>query len=275
MKLCWDGLQVRIPAGMEATALDRGFIRLADQNRQSVELRFDAEKSRFDPHRDGQRLLRAAGLGEAPLEVCREAWCEGLQAEIMHRDRLYVLRFQETRGVAAVLFSAPPAPEALRSLLKSLDWTPPDRWRVWSCFDLRFETPPNARLRKAIFRPGVFRLDFGLNSSQLTFHRLAPADVLLADADLSNWLSHFLRREYDFQLSVTSPGEKTIRFFPRHTWLKRIVSRLPGTVPLLRGAAKHDALHNKILVLTERGRPCPQPVFDRLDGSYASTTIQG
>ncbi len=273
-ELRWDGLRVMVPAAWEPVVLDRGFIRLADQDGQSVELRFGPEKGPFDPARDGLRLLRAAGLEETALAPCREPWCKETHADVLHGGRLHVLRFRETGGVVAVLFSALPPAEALRGLLTALDWTPPDRWRDWACFDLRFETPPRAALARASFRPGAFRLDFRLGSSELAFQRLAPADVLLAGSNLPAWLERFLRREHDVEMTVTTQGDNEARFAQRSGPIRRLLPCLPGTGPRLRGAARHDTRHNKLLILTERGRPCPQPVFDRLTTSYATTTIQ-
>ena len=273
-ELSWDGLRMNVPAAWEPALLDRGFIRLADQGGRSVELRFGPEKGRFDPARDGLRLLRAAGLEETVLEPCRESWCGEARADVLQGGRLQVLRFRETGGIVAALFSTLPHPASLRGLLASLDWTPSDRWRDWACFDLRFETPPRAGLAKASFRPGAFRLDFRLGSSELAFERLAPADVLLAGSGLPAWLGRFLRREHDAGMTVTSQGENEARFAQRPGPLGRLLPGLPGTGPRVRGTARHDTRHNKLLILTERGRPCPQTVFDRLTASYAATTIQ-
>ncbi len=271
-ELRWDGLRVMVPADWEPVVLDCGFIRLADQDGQSVELRFAPETKRFDPARDGRRLLRAAGLKQTALEPCREQWCREIHADVLHGDRLHVLRFRDT--VVAVLFSSLPPSAALRGLLTSLDWTPPDSWRDWACFDLRFETPPQALLVGASFRPGAFRLDFRLGLSELAFRRLAPADVLLAGSDLTTWLEQFLRREHDAGMAVTPQGDREARFTHRPGPLYRLLPGLPGAAPRLRGMARHDARHNKLLILTEHGRPCPRPVFDRLWTSYAATTIQ-
>jgi hypothetical protein len=273
-ELRWDGLRVMVPAAWEPAVLDRGFIRLAGRDGQSVELRFGPEKGPFDPARDGLRLLRAAGLEETALKPCREPWCREIQADALQGGRLYVLRFRETGGVVAALFSSHRPADALRDMLTSLDWTPPDRWRDWACFDLRFETPPRASLAGASFRPGAFRLDFRLGSSELAFQRLSPADVLLAGSGLTAWLERFLRREQDVELAVTRQEDNEARFAQRPGPLGRLLPGLPGTGPRLRGMARHDAGHNKILILTERGRPCPQPVYDRITASYAATTIQ-
>ena len=68
MMLLWDGLQVEIPKGMEPAALDRGFIRLIGSKMPTVSLRFGPEKRKFDPRRDGRRILRAARRGGSHVQ---------------------------------------------------------------------------------------------------------------------------------------------------------------------------------------------------------------
>ena len=273
-ELRWDGLRLRIPAGMEPVVLDRGFIRLSGSDQTAIDLRFGPEKSRFDPDRDGRRILKASGLEHEVLAPCNDAWTRDLKGDLLCCDRLCVLRFRETSGVAAVLFSTPPRPALLKDMMSSLAWTLPDAWRSWLCYDLRFETPPHAILSKAVFRPGTFHLEFAAGRSGLIFDRLAPANVLLADTPLHAWLTTFLRREHGRELFVTSVAAGQAEFGQQPTLARRILSWLPGHAGLIRGMARHDLTHNKILVLTQRGRPNPKPVFEQLYSSYATTTIQ-
>lgn len=268
-ELRWDGLRVMVPADWEPVVLDRGFIRLADQDGQSVELRFAPETKRFDPARDGRRLLRAAGLKQTALEPCREQWCREIHADVLHGDRLRVLRFRDT--VVAVLFSSLPPSEALRGLLTSLDWTPPDSWRDWACFDLRFETPPQALLARARFQPGAFRIGFTLGRSRLVFERLAPAEVLLAGKTLSSWLMSRLDREHGLRPTLTAAGPDDVSF-STHPANNRFFSWLPWRPELLCGQARRD--HNKILILTAHGQALPAADFQRTVQSHATATLQ-
>ena len=273
-ELRWDGLHCSIPAGMEPVILDRGFIRLAGTDQDTIDLRFEPEKGRFDPDKDGRRILKASGLAHEVLAPCLDTWTRDLKGDLLCCDRLCVLRFRETSGVAAVLFSTPPRPALLKDMMSSLAWTMPDAWRSWRCYDLQFETPPHAILTKAVFRPGTFHLEFAAGRSGLIFDRLAPANVLLADTPLHAWLTTFLRREHGRELFVTPVAAGQAEFGRQPTLARRILSRLPGHAGLIRGMARHDLEHNKLLVLTERGRPNPKPVFERLYSAYATTTIQ-
>ncbi len=186
--LIWDGLQVDIPAGMEHVVLDRGFVRLADRDGHGVELRFAAEKSPFSPVRDGRRILRAAGLEQERLEICGEDWAAALPGTLYRASRLWILRFGDPPGLAAMLFPTPPPADLLRPLCLSLALTPATRWRQWSCYDIAFETPPGYLLGEAVFRQGHFRLQFRQGAATLTLERLAPADVLLDSRSLREWV---------------------------------------------------------------------------------------
>ena len=273
-ELRWDGLRCSLPAGMEPVILDRGFIRLAGPDQTSIDLRFGPEKGRFDPDRDGRRILKASGLEHEVLAPCNEAWTSDLKGDLLCCDRLCILRFRETSAVAAVLFSTPPRPALLEDMMTSLAWTMPDAWRSWRCYDLQFETPPHAALTKAVFRLGKFHLEFAAGGSRLIFDRLAPANVLLAKTPLHTWLRTFLLREHGRELFVTSVTDEQAEFGQQPTLARRILSWLPGSAGLIRGMARQDLTHNKILILTERGHPNPKPVFERLYSAYATTTIQ-
>lgn len=277
--LGWDGLRVEIPAGMEPVILDRGFVRLAGPELPVLDLRFGPEKATFDPDKDGPRLLKASGIGETRLTPLRAAWTSrlkgGVWAAPAAEPRLFVLLPTEKKAVVASLFSAPPPLAVLRPVLESLDWTPPDAWRSWRCYDLQLETPPHAVLGKASFRPGAFRLEFSIARSRLVFERLAPASVLLAETALETWLEKKILREHGRELSVSSRRPTLARFAdPASPW-RRILAGLPFNTGQIRGGVRHDEAGNKILILTERGRLIPAPDFERTFAAYATITIQG
>ena len=273
-ELCWDGLRMDIPHAMEPAVLDRGFIRLAGPGQPAIDLRFGMERGQFDPKRDGLRILKASGLEHEILEPAHEPWNRELKGDLYSCGRLHVLRFRETRCVVAALFSTPPPPGMVRGMMASLAWTSPENWRTWRCYDLEFETPPHFTLTKAVFRPGRFHLGFARGRSGVSLDRLAPANVLLADATLDSWVGRFAQREHGCELAVALLDEEHAEFSRRPGMMRTILPWLPGIAPHIRGLVRHDALHNKILVLTERGRPSPQPIFERMYSSYATTTIQ-
>jgi len=286
MTLRWDGLQLDIPAGMEPVILDRGFVRLAagdheggaDTPPRTIDLRFGPEKGPFDPHRDGRRLLKASGLDGADLAPFRPSWAcaaaGGIWSDGHAAPRLFVLHFRAEKGVVAALFPSPPSTALLQATLGTLGWAPPDAWRRWNCYDLAFETPPGFALAKASFRPGAFRIELTQGADVLAFDRLAPAGVHLSGESLAAWLGRFVQRRQGRAVAVTAEGPELARFeTPVPPW-RRILPLLPGGSGRVRGRARHDTAANRILVLTERGRPIPSPDFERIFSAYAATPLQ-
>lgn len=285
-ELRWDGMRVDIPDGLEPAVLDRGFVRLVPDQRAprggnaerphapeaGLELRCGPAKSGFSPDRDGRRLLRACGVEGSLTPFC-PAWGAGREmwAGPDESPRLFVSLFDD--GVVAALFPSPPGPELLRTVLCPLDWTPPDAWRQWLCYDLSFETPPGAALTAASFRPGAFRLEFRQGGTTLTFERLAPADVLLNGEALDGWLRRYTLREHGSDMAITPLGPSEARFErPMPPW-RRALPWLPAGPERLHGMVRLTT--NRLLVLTERGRPIPQPDFERIYASHCASTIQG
>ncbi len=271
MMLLWDGLQVRIPHKMEPATLDRGFIRLFGPELPAVDLRFGPERRQFDPHRDGRRILRAAGLSQEPFEPCRESWSRHLQGNLHSSSRLYLFQFRESRGVVATLFSVPPPPGLAEAIFTSLAWTPPNTWRRWCCYDITFETPPGYVLSKAVFRPGWFYLTFTKGSSVLTFDRLAPANALLDNMTLISWYRQHFHRDLGCGATILPRSDTEADLVKKPSLLYRAFPWLPGLCLPLRGKIRHVHEGNKILILTEQGTHVADAVSHRLHTSYANT----
>jgi hypothetical protein len=272
MMLLWDGLQVQLPHTMEPATLDLGYIRLFGPELPTIDLRFGPEKKRFDPHKDGRRILRAAGLSHVTLEPCIESWSQHLPGTLYQGSRLYVLPFGESRGVVAALFSTPTQPAMVQRLITSLAWTPPEAWRRWCCYDITFETPPGYVLTKAAFRPGRFRLMFANRYSVLTFDRLAPANTLLGNTPLLEWCRQYACREFGVGVKVIPCGSSEADLIQKPSLLYRPLAWLPGLRLPLKGKIRFVSEENKILALTEQGPHIADAISHRLHTSYATTT---
>lgn len=270
--LLWDGLQVAILAGMEPVTLDRGFVRLAGRDCGSVDLRFGAEKSRFSPERDGRRILRAAGLGSERLLPCDQTWAGSLPGPLYCASRLFVLRLDRGRGLVAMLFPAPPPPDLLEPLCRSLAWVPATQWRSWSCYDIAFETPPGYLLHKAAFRQGHFRLQFRKGSALLVFERLAPADVLLDGQPLRSRFERFLPAGTAPRYDMVAGCDREIVISRRPGPFGRLLAMLGAHAGTGHGLIRHVVEANRLLILTEEGTPLSETDRQRLHASYAVTT---
>ena len=268
MMLLWDGLQVEIPKGMEPAALDRGFIRLIGSKMPTVSLRFSSEKCMFDPHRDGRRILRAAGIAQEALRMCDETWTKQIPGDLYRSNRLWVVQFSESRAVLAVLFSAPPPAGMAETILASLAWTPAEAWRRWHCYDITFETPPDYLLKTAVFQPGRFLLKFTNGRSELTFDRLAPANVLLTGMTFMPWCEQNMSRNLGRTIEMHRGSNTEVDMGARPSPLYRLLPWLPGQSPPLQGKARHIPEENKILILAEQGPPLPAEMSSRLHEKY-------
>lgn len=273
--LLWDGLQVHVPAGMEPVTLDRGFIRLAGSDGRGVELRFAVENSPFSPVRDGRRILRAAGLAQERLEICGEDWAAALQGSLYHASRLWILRFADPPGLAAMLFSTPPPDDLLRPLCRSLALTPATRWRQWACYDLAFETPPGYLLGAAVFRQGRFRLQFRKGGATLTCERLAPADVLLGGRPLRQWAEGVDPRWMASGEVMVADDGREITVCRRPGVFSRLLAAVGGRSGEGCMLIRHVIRANRILIMREEGRPLAGPERKRCQHSYVVTTDQG
>ncbi len=271
MLLIWDGLQVQIPRTMEPVILDRGFIRLVGPELPTVELRFAPEKRPFDPHKDPRRILRAAELSGQTLDPCGEPWAQRLPGNLYTSDRLSLLQFRDSRGLVAILFSAPPPPNMAQTILTSLHWVSPRTWRRWCCYDITFETPPDYALDKAVFRPGRFHLTFTHGPGKLIFDRLAPANVLLDHTNLVAWCRQYLGDGADSGTTIVSVGDTEVDVFTKPSYFYRTLPWLPGLHPPLRGKIRHVVEGNKILVVTEQGPEMTAATYHRILTSYAIT----
>ena len=269
MMLIWDGLQVQIPKEMEPATLDRGFIRLVGSKMPTASLRFGHEKRRFDPRRDGRRILRAAGLPQEPLRKCEETWTRQIPGDLYRSSLLCVVQLSGSRAVVAALFSAPPPAGMAETILASLAWTPTEAWRRWHCYDITFETPPSYLLKTAAFQPGRFLLKFTKGRSELTFDRLAPASVLLTGMTFVTWCEQYISRNLGHTIKMHRRKDTEVDFETRPSLLHRLLPWLPGQRPPLQGKARHIPEENKVLILTEQGPPIPAEMSNRLHDNYA------
>ena len=270
MILIWDGLQVQIPKTMEATNLEPGFIRLTGPVLPTVDIRFAPGKDTFDPHKDGQRLLHAAGLLPETIGPCREPWAHALPGNVYNCSRLYVLQFSASRSIVAMLFSEPPASAVVQSLLSSLKWSPPGTWRRWCCYDMTFETPPDYTLQKANFQPGRLHLTFTLGKKRLIFDRLAPANVVLEATDLITWCRQNQRFGPAKRTTILPVSDTEVDILVQPSVVSRVLPWLPGCDLPSKAAIRHARKENKILIIVVTGADTPDTNFQRILGSYAT-----
>ena len=270
MKLIWDGLQVQIPEKMEVAILDHGYIRLSEPQGPTIDLRFAAGQRPFAADRDGKRIQKAAGLVPEVLARYKEPWADALPGTLFHSSRLFILQFRQTASIVAIHFSMLPLLSLVKQLVTSLTWFPLMAWRPWSCYDIRFQTPPNYALKTARFQPGRFQLGFSSAGNKLIFERLAPANVLLGKSGLSDWLKSNLPDAARSTTTILAKSETEVDFMQPASSLYKILPWLPGLRPALSGKIRHIPESNRLLILTHQGKPLQEATCRRIHDSYAS-----
>jgi len=270
MKLIWDGLQVQIPQKMEAAILDRGYIRLSGPQGPTIDFRFAAGQRPFSAGRDGKRIQKAAGLVPEVLTECKEPWADALPGTLYHSSRLFILQFQQTANIVAIHFSTLPPLSLVKELVTSLNWFPLTDWRPWSCYDIRFQTPPNYSLKTAGFQPGRFHLGFNSAGNKLIFDRLAPANVLLGKSGLIDWLRNNLPLAARSTTTLLAKSQTEVDFMQPASSLYKIFPWLPGLRQPISGKIRHVLESNKLLILSQQGRTLQEATCRRIHDSYAS-----
>jgi hypothetical protein len=263
--VAWDGLQFPLPKAMEVVELHRGYVRLAGEG-LSLELRFGPEKRPFDPHRDGRRLQRGAGLAASGLDLCHLPTAASLPGTLYGGGRLYVYRLVD-RGVAALLYSQVPAVEEVVEQVAAMQWTPEDRWRQWRCLDLAFVSPPLMTLQRARVAPGTFTVVLKKGGSVVTLVRLVPADVVLGGQGLAGVVPKLVTSIATGGVEVTSGDGDALDFVRRGSALGFFLSCFGKR---FRGRIRHDRDTNRILLVVERGRPLAQDDYQRILQSYVA-----
>lgn len=255
---------------MTVVDLDCGFIRMRGPSLPTVEFRFGPENMRFDPDKDGRRILEAAGMQGKKLQSFNEAWTLGLPGKLYHHARLYLFHLQKSQGLVAMLFSESPPPGIVKALITSLHWLPGNVWRSWSCYDMRFETPPDFTLVKARFKPGRFTLSFSHGSGKLIYDRLAPANVLLSGSSLPSWCRHNLLHGTAKDATIIPRSDTEVDLHQKGSLFSRTLPWLPGFRRSMRGRVLHDPENNKLLIVTTQGSSMTDATFARLVDSYAA-----
>lgn len=272
MLLIWDGLRVEIPPGMEAGLLDRGYIGLFGSKLPNVDFRFSALERPFDPEQDGRRIQRKAGLPKEDIEQSRDSWARRLGGRLYHSSRLYLFLFDEAPIVVAGYFSEPPPSALVEQIFTSIGWFPRESWRPWSCHDIAFETPPHYTLQQAVFQPGHYRLTFAKDSERLIFDRLAPANVLLENISLIDWIGRNLNYAAGPGTEIVSRGTTELDFMKKTSLFSKVTSWFPRVGRYVRGTVRHHEAGNKILIITMQGVAPNEDAYQRIRTSYATNT---
>jgi len=266
-----------VPAGWDPAVLQKGYLRLEDARRPTLELRW-----RFSPKEASiQEIARAyvsrleTGLGGrpipdfepgdlAPVKNEYEVAPFSVEAgETIFRGavilcplcrRIFVLQVGIPRDEDSLSMPA-------RIMSSFRDFHPSD-WVPWTLFDIRADLPGGFQLHSHSFQSGYFRMSLRRGSRWLTLHRWAPANVILRRATLKEWAAGQYRKEIERRGRTLAPlnftGFPAVEVVPKQggTVVKRVGRTLlrPGR---FRALVWHNEAANRILGVETAGGGSP------------------
>lgn len=244
--LAWNGLSLTAPAHWEPAVVDNCYLRLDADHGPAMELKWERGLTMYSMERRikilkkrfsqaqfttsaaarpqpwnpavktlEQRGFVVRGFAARPLDGGPQSEECGLLAYSAKAELALLLRFPPS-GLSA---------QTQADVLSSLRAHPPEHVTPWSVFDFRAKIPGDLPLNHATFRPGHFRLCFGLPGrppgAELIMDRLAPADVITRDKGLEQWASNFYSKQGI--TNETKDREREYKGWPSASW-----SRLAG-----------------------------------------------
>ena len=293
----WEGMEMAIPRDWDPAALHKGYLRIEDASRTTLELRWrvsPAGKSiqdiagsyvaRLEAELGGRPLagLNAEELSPLPSRYEIAPFAVETGDTVFHGA---ALRCPECRRIVFLQTGTPrgeeeiATPDAwLRVLASFRDYHAPD-WIPWSLFDIRAEIPGGFRLHSHSFQPGYFRMTFRQGLRWLALHRWAPADVLMRRISLIEWAAAQYRRETERRFRTPR-----IRTFNEFSAVEIVPKDAQGVIQRLsrallrpesfRALMWHNAETNRILgvEMTGGGRAW-LPLFYEVAGRF--TILKG
>jgi hypothetical protein len=206
----WDGMAMVVPRGWDPAVLQKGYLRLEDDRRPTLELRW-----RFSPAKTSiQEIARAyisrleislagsrvPGLGAGEQSRVTDSYEVAPFAveagEMIFRGAVILCR--RCRRVAVLQVGVPQAEDALSMtarIVSSFRDYHSSNWVPWALFDIEADLPGGYQLQSHSFQSGYFRMTFRRGSRWLTLHRWAPAEVILRRTTLREWADGQYRKE--------------------------------------------------------------------------------
>jgi len=206
----WEGMAIAVPGGWDPAVLQKGYLRLEDERRPTLEMRW-----RFSPGSTSiqeiarayiSRLEKSLGGRAIPAfedqdpipgpESYEMAPFSVETGEMIFRGA--VVLCPRCRRVAVLQMGSSCAEDTLsvpaRIVSSFRDYHSSDRV-PWTLFDIRADVPGGYQLQSHSFKSGYFRMSFRRSTRWLTLHRWAPADVILRRTTLMEWAAGQYQKE--------------------------------------------------------------------------------
>ena len=271
----WHGITLTVPAHWQMVYTEGnhkdGYVRLADQERARLELRWErlkeplppagavdayVAKLRKDARKEDRELTvqRNLGLASPPgKQVECYRWVGRQQAVAM------LSRCPECRRTVHVHVLGGPE-ESLKSLARtvfaSLQDHPEDDYVLWRFFDVEFRAPEGMALKRRSLKAGCVRMKFKGLSCTLEFVRVSLAQVILAEKELEEWFRDFYSGFFKWRTCQVEEaelkGHRGLRLRGR-AWLVVNPLRLLGRRRVVRAACWHCEETNRVMICSFDG----------------------
>ncbi|MFO7958271.1 MAG: hypothetical protein R6X33_14385 [Candidatus Brocadiia bacterium] len=206
----WQGISLTIPVGWELvfTRGDRssGYVRLADEERDRLEVRWERPRNPSSPARtvdtyvqklekrlrkDGIEVSVRRGIGLAS-PVGKEVECYRWDARQRGLAMLSICNECDRLVHVQVLGDRDESMNNLaRTVFASLQDHPEDGADLWRFFDVEFRAPADLPLKSSSLKAGCIRMVFKDKRRRLEFVRMSLAEVVLAGKSLREWFEDF------------------------------------------------------------------------------------
>ena len=189
-RLAFNGISFTPPDGADLVALDARRLKLDLPDGSALDLQWKPLNGDVPLGKQVRKVAKAHKQGDyweldppaglaTPYEQHWFAWQQDDESGLGA-----VLGSPHTAAVARLVGAGR---DVLAQVAGSLILHVPDNPLPWSVFGLVAQTPPHLALAKHSFQPGKYALELAHKAERLTLVRHAPAEVLLANADLESW----------------------------------------------------------------------------------------
>ena len=268
--LGWQGIRVTVPEQWELVGTQgdygTGYLRLADERRPRLELRWEKSSKPVDPSEliNGYVAKLAKGAKKQKLEYAvkrdlnlasfkdKRSECYSWTADL---QRLGMLSYcEQCRRLVHMHVLGEPQ-EALNRLARtafaSLADHPEDDRVAWSFYDVEFHTPAGMPLQKQELKTGCIRMLFRGGRKELEFVRFSLARILLGGKSLRQWFEQFhlkALKRYRYRISEQHiKGHEGLLLEGRTSPLRNPLALL-GCGRAIRTACWHCTATNRLMV---------------------------
>lgn len=207
--IAWDGISFDAPSNFEVSGIDKRFLQLDNGEQPCIELRwYDAgrtykEKTYF--RQLAKKIESASGL-KIESTVLPASWKASLKKydttafywqSDLATGRGVMFYCKNSSKVMLIQFIGKcdeQIDNAAVTIFKSLKFSNPAADQLWCIYDMKATVPGTMALESFEFKPGRFNISLTDQTETIDLYRFSPADVILKDCTLGEFLENSLKK---------------------------------------------------------------------------------